>query len=78
MGALMEAVDDMYAGQSLSGWSHVGRCRSISRVRGDTLMSPDHTDVLVRCSGEGRTGIGWSSGEGLSTGCHEMAPVRCP
>ena len=25
-------MDGMYAGQSIGGWSHVGRCRSISRV----------------------------------------------
>ena len=28
----MEVVDGMHAGQSHGGWSHVGRCRSISRL----------------------------------------------
>ena len=35
----MEVVDDMHAGQSQGGWSHVGKFRSASRVRGDILMS---------------------------------------
>ena len=29
-------------------WSHVWRCLSTSRARGDTLMTPDHTAVQVR------------------------------
>ena len=37
-------VDCVHAGQSQGCWSHVGRCRSNSRVRGDTLMTPDLTD----------------------------------
>ena len=28
-------VDYVHAGQSEGGWSHVGRCRSASRVRGE-------------------------------------------
>ena len=36
MGAGMEVVVGRQAGQSPMGaWSHVGRCRSISRVRGE-------------------------------------------
>ena len=30
-------------GTKVGGWSHVGRCRSTTRVRGDTLMTPHHT-----------------------------------
>ena len=33
----------MHAGQSQGGWSNVGRCRSTYRLRGDILMTPDHT-----------------------------------
>ena len=33
------------------GWSHVGRCLSSSRVRGNTVTTPDHTTVHVRISG---------------------------
>ena len=36
----MEVVDGMHVRQSQGGWSHVRRCRSISRMRGDTLMKP--------------------------------------
>ena len=31
----MEVVDGMHVEQSQGGWSHVGRCRSTSRVRGE-------------------------------------------
>ena len=41
-------------------------------------MTPDHTAIQVHSSGQGRVGIGRSSGEGLNTGCHWKAPVRCP
>ena len=41
------------------------------------VMTPNHTVVHVRISGQGRVGIGLSSWEGLSTGRHEKAPVRC-
>ena len=47
----MKVMDGKHAGQFLGGWSHVGRCRSTSRVRSDTLMTPDHIAVQVRCSG---------------------------
>ena len=40
VGAGIEVVDDMHAGQSRDGGSHVGRCRSPFRVRGGTLMTP--------------------------------------
>ena len=65
------------AGQSQGGWSHVGRFRSTSRVRGDTLITPDrafqvHDDWL------GGAEIGRFSWEGINTGRHEKALVRCP
>ena len=47
----MEVVDGMQAGKRQGGWSHVGRCRSTSRVRGDTLMNSDHAVVKMRSSG---------------------------
>ena len=50
-GAGMEVVDGMHAGQSQMGWSHFGRCRSISRVRGNTLMTSDHMAFQVHNSG---------------------------
>ena len=53
------------------GWLHVRRCRSTSRVQGDTLMTPDHTAVQVRSSGKGHDGIGRSSWKGLNTGRRE-------
>ena len=43
LGAEMEVVNGMYTGQCHGRWSHVERCWSTSRVRGDTLMAPDHT-----------------------------------
>ena len=49
-GAGMEVVNGMHAGLSQWCWSHVGRFRSTSRVRGDTLMKPGHTAVQVCCS----------------------------
>ena len=36
--------------KSGGGGSHVERCRSTSRVRGDTLMTPDRTAVQMRSS----------------------------
>ena len=54
MGAVIEVVGGMYVGQSPSGWLHVGRCRSTSRVRGETPMKPGlstgrHEKAPVRC-----------------------------
>ena len=46
----VEVVDGMHAGQSQRELSHVDRSRSISRVRGDALMTPDRTAVQVRSS----------------------------
>ena len=60
------------------GWSLVGRCWSTSRVRCDTLMTPDRIAIQVRSSGYGQAAISSSSGEGLNTGHHEKAAVRCP
>ena len=42
------------------------------------LFTLHHTADQVRCCGLGRVGIGRSSWEGLSTGRHEITPVRCP
>ena len=39
VGAGLEVEDGMHAERRQGGWSHVGRCRSISRVRGDALIS---------------------------------------
>ena len=66
VGTGMEVVDGMYAGQSLWSWSHVDNCLSISRVRGDTLMTPDHTTVPVRNSVYYPAGIRRSSWKGLN------------
>ena len=52
VGAAMEVMDGMHAGQS---WSHVGRFRSTSRVRGDTLITPDHIAVQVRALGSAKS-----------------------
>ena len=39
----MEVVNGAHAGHSQGGWSHVGRYRSISRVRGeDTDEAQSH------------------------------------
>ena len=35
-------------GTNPRGWSHVGRCRSTFRVRGDTPMTPDHSTFQAR------------------------------
>ena len=50
MGAGMELVFGMHAGQS-PAWSHVKRCQSTFRVRGDKLIIPDHTTIQVHSSG---------------------------
>ena len=53
MGAGMNVVDGMHAEQSWGDWSHVRRCQSISRVRGDTLMTPvSRGAALVRVEPE--------------------------
>ena len=46
-GGRAAVVNGMHASLGQGGWSHVERCRSIYRVRGDTLVTPDHT--LSRC-----------------------------
>ena len=51
MGARLEEVDGMHAGQSKGVWSHVGRCRSIFQLPGDTLMTLNHTHDQMRRSG---------------------------
>ena len=78
MGEGSKVVNDMHVGQSQQGWPHVRRCRSTIRVRGDTLMTPDHTVIQVHSSGYGRARFCLSSWEGLNTGRHEKAPGRCP
>ena len=47
----MEVVDGVHAGQSQGGWTHAGRCRSTSRVRGDTLMM---ITPPSRCAAQGK------------------------
>ena len=76
VGAGLEVVDDMHTKQNQVGRSHVGRCRSTYRVRGDTLMSPDHTAVQLRGSGLDQAEIGRSFLKGRSTGRHEKATNR--
>ena len=94
VGAGMEVEDGTHMGQSHrwrwwmarirdkamdGGWSHVGSCRGIYRVRGNTLISLDHTAVQVRAYGKGGDGICRSSWKGLNTGRHKAnkALVRC-
>ena len=52
-------------------------CREISRMRGDAVMTADHTAVQVCNSGSDRARIGRSSWKGLDMGHHEKAPVPC-
>ena len=59
------------------GWSHVGRCQSTCRVRGHTLMTPDHTTIQVRSSGYGRVGVGRFSWKRLNARRHETTLIRC-
>ena len=53
----------------------VGRMSEDAGVRGDTLMTPDHSAFQVRSSVYGRTGIGRSR-KILISGRHEKAPTR--
>ena len=78
MRAGMEVVDGIHVGQSPGDWLYVRRCRSTSRLRGDTPMTLYHTAIQVRSSGWCRVGSGPSYGEGLSNGRHDKVPVRCP
>ena len=64
--------------------SHVRRCRSTSRVRGDTLMAPGRTAIQVRSAGGGRAGIRRLLGKALTFGMPQegsgsvsMQPVGC-
>ena len=50
MGVEMEVVDGMHEGQNQGGRSHVRRSWYTLSLRGDTLMTPDHTVVQVRSS----------------------------
>ena len=50
------------------GWSRVGRFWGTSRVRGDALMTPDHTAIAYLWVGSNRN---WP-------GRHVKATVRCP
>ena len=48
MGTGMEVVVDRHAGQRQEGWSHVGRCRSTFRVRGeDTVDIRSHRLIVA-------------------------------
>ena len=48
-GAGMEVVS--MRDKARGAWSRIGRCQRTFRVRGDTLMRPDHTAVQVHSSG---------------------------
>ena len=48
LGRGMEVVDGMHSGRMAGRMS--GECRGISRVRGDTLVTPNHTTFQVRSS----------------------------
>ena len=71
----MEVVVDKNAGQ-IQGVVRMSGAFPECEVK--TLIRPDRTTIQVRSSGWSRVGIGRSSWKGLSTGCHEKAPVRCP
>ena len=43
---------ELHAGQSRGGWSHVGRCRSTSQVRGDDTRSHHRPGALGRVEPE--------------------------
>ena len=49
-GGLGGGMDGMLAGQIQGDCSHVGIYRSTSRVRGETLMTLDHTAIQVPSS----------------------------
>ena len=51
LGVDMDVVGGMQAGQA-RGWSHVGRCLSTFRMRGDTLMT--RITPPSRCVAQGR------------------------
>ena len=78
MGAGTEVMDGMHAAQRHGCWPHVERCRCTFRMRGDTLITPVHSVVQVRISGQGRVRIGRSSRNGLNAGCHVKTPIRYP
>ena len=68
----------MHPGQIQRGFTHVGKFRRTSRVRGDTLMTPNPTAIQVLISGCWGSRVDRYSGEGLNTGRYEKTPVRCP
>ena len=45
VGAGMDVVDGVHAGQSQVVWLHVWRSWRTSLARGNSLMTPDHTAV---------------------------------
>ena len=51
---------------------------ALRKCEGKTLMISGHTVFEVHSSWKGRVGISRSSWEGLLTGRHEKAPLRCP
>ena len=55
------------------GWSHIGRCRSTSRVRGEATTP-------YRCAAMGRVELKLSglSGKALTRDATKKASVRCP
>ena len=75
----MEVLDGKHAGPRQWDWSHVGRCRSTSRLpifEVKTLMTPDYT--VLRCTALGRieSDLVGLKGNVLADGRHEKAPVR--
>ena len=71
---MVVVVDCMHAGQDQG----VGHMAGDAEVRGDTLMTDDHTAIQVRSSELGRAGIGRYSRKRLKMGRHENVPVCCP
>ena len=73
VGAWMEVVNGMHAGQSIKAMSYVGRCRSTSRMQGeDTDDTRSHRRMHLW------VGPSWSSWKSLYMGRLGKALVRCP
>ena len=66
MGAEMELVLGKHAGQSQVVGRMSGDAGAFPECVGNTLITPDRTTILVRCSGKGRVGIGRFSWKGLA------------
>ena len=73
LGEGMEVVDGRHAGQSQGGGHMPGDVGALTVCKMKTLMTSDHTAILERSSGYGR-----SFRKGLHTGHHEKVPVCYP